>query len=299
MKICAYCTAQNRDEAIFCTRCKRPLRATPTRKDISARQVLNWFLAILVLIGLSAYLLSSRSFFRPAGAQTSTPISTWNLMAGPQPTRTQEPITPSTCVENETIKIRRGPGKQYETIDGLVYGTCFTILGRNAAASWVYIVSKKHQTGWIAASLLGDIGDLTRVSVRDYSVEANLARPTLTTAEIAHGAQVYRTQVAATNLPQSSLAHYKAPCFDMVNRIGHHVSCRLDKAHCDYLPALDGSPTFCSDRPYPDHTFTLIVLGEDWSEYDGQCIIVSGYLQVSRGALQLEAFDRSQVSFCD
>jgi hypothetical protein len=297
MKICTYCTAENRDEAIFCRRCKRALQATPTWKDTWARHRLNWLLAVFVLIGLSTYVLLSRSFLGPPASQQSTPLSTGGLTTGPLPTRTQEPITPSACAENTTVRIRRGPGTQYETIGGLVSGVCFTILGRNEEASWVYIVSEDHQTGWIAASLLNGTGSLSRVSVRDYSVVANPARPTLTTAEIAHGAQVYLTQIAATNIPQSSLSRHVVPCFDTVNRIGDHISCKLEKAYCDYFSALD-SLTSCSDRPSPDHTFTLIVLGQDWSDYEGQCIIVSGYLEVERGALQIQAFHRSQVSSC-
>lgn len=298
MKICAYCTAQNRDEAIFCTRCKRPLRAAPTRKDTSARPFLNWLLAIFLLIGSSFYLLSSRSFFAPTAAQMSTPISTLTLTAGPPPTRTQEPVTPGTCIENRTVRIRRGPGTQHETIGGLVPGTCLTILGRNEESSWVYIVSEDHQTGWVAAPLLHGIGNLSRVSLRDHTVGVSPARPTLTTSEIAHGAQAYLTEIAATNIPQSPLSRYVVPCFDTVDRVGDHISCKLDKAYCDYLPDIAGSPTSCSDRPYPDHTFTLLVLGEDWSDYDGQCLIVEGFLEVHRGALQIRALNRSQVSSC-
>jgi hypothetical protein len=298
MKICAYCTAENRDEAIFCKRCKRALQATSTRKVISASQRWNWLLAVFVLIGLAAYIFSSRSFFGLTATQGSTSLSTRDLTTGPKPTRTQEPVTPSECVEDTTVRVRRGPGTQYETIGGLVSGVCFTILGRNEEATWVYVMSDDHQTGWMAASLLNGTGSLSRVSVRDHAAGPNRARPTLTTAEIAYGAQVYLTQIAATNIPQSSLSQHAVPCFAMVDRIGDYISCRLDKAYCDYLTQIDGSYTSCSDRPYPDHTFTLIVPGEDWSDYEGQCIIVSGYLEVERGALQIQAFDRSQLSSC-
>jgi hypothetical protein len=88
------------------------------------------------------------------------------------------------------------------------------------------------------------------------------------------------------------------PCFAAVDRIGEQISCKLEKAYCDYLSDIEVSSTSCSDRPYPDHIFTLLVLGEDWSDYDGQCLIVSGFLEVNRGALQIQALDRSQVSSC-
>src|SRR5512145_2905972 len=130
------------------------LQATPTRKDISPSQRLSWLQAVFVLIGLGAYLLLSRSYFGPTATQGSTALPTGGLTVGPLPTRTQEPVTPSACVENMTARIRRGPGPQYETIGGLVSGVCFTVLGRNEESSWVYIVSDDHQTGWMTASLL-------------------------------------------------------------------------------------------------------------------------------------------------
>lgn len=290
MKKCAYCATINRDEAIFCTRCKRPLEAARTRAP-SARNTLIWILVIFVLIGLSSSLFSPRLFPGPI----PTPVATGIATAGP--TRTQEPITLNACV-SDTTRIRRGPGTQHETTGGLLSGACLTILGRNEEADWVYIVSDDHQTGWVAASLLPDAGDIGGVSVRDGTAMANSSRPTLTSAEIAHGAEIYLTEVAATTVPQSPLSRYVVPCFQTADRIGDHISCRLEKAYCDYHPADEGSPTFCSDRPYPDHSFVLMVLGEDWSEYDGQCIIVSGYLEVHRGALLIQALRPSQVSDC-
>jgi hypothetical protein len=298
MKICAYCTAKNRDEAIFCTRCKRALVATPARKEYSSRNVLNWLLAGLVLVGLSYYLFSSRSLLGLNAMEPPTATSNWTPTSGPMPTRIQEPITINTCV-SDTTRIRRSPSTQSETIGGLVSGTCLTILGRNEDASWVYMVSEDHQTGWVSASILRGAGNLNRVSVRDHHALASSARPTLTSAEIAHGAQAYLTQVAATNIPQSSLSRNVVPCFETADRIGEHISCKLERAYCDYLASAEGSPTFCTDRPYPDHTFTLMVSGEDWSDYDGQCLLISGYLQVDRGALQIEALNHSQVSTCD
>ena len=173
------------------------------------------------------------------------------------------------------------------------------MLGRNDVASWVYIVSEDHQTGWVEVSLLDDAGGINRVSVRDDSTLANTGRATLTSAEIAYGAQAYLTEVSATNLPQSPVTRYVVPCFHTASRIGEHISCRMERAVCDYLPEVEGSPTFCSDRPHPDNNFALIVFGEDWSEYDGQCIIVSGYLEIDKGVLQIQASRRDQVSVCD
>ena len=297
MKICARCTTENRDRAIFCKNCRRPLGTSQMPEDVSSRNTRVWVLVAFVLIGLSYYLFSPGLFPKQTAAQLHTPISDGMLTALPAATRTEEPIALRACV-TDTVRIRRGPGTQYETIGGLRLGTCLTILGRNDIANWVYIVSDDYQTGWVNVSLLNDAAGIDRVSVRDDSAMANTGRATLTSAEIAYGAQAYLTEVFATNRPESSITQYVVPCFDTANRIGMHISCRIERAVCDYLPALEGSPTVCNDRPSPDHNFALIVFGEDWSEYDGKCIIVSGYLEVDKGMLQIEAFRRDQVSYC-
>lgn len=295
MKTCAYCTTENRDEAIFCRRCKRPLQPARVTKDNSARNLLTWVLFMLALVGLSYYFFSSRPLPGPS-AEPTLPSGTIPA-SSPMPTRTLEPLTLRACVR-DSIHIRRGPGTQYETIGGLVSGMCLTILGRDGDAGWVFMVSDDHQTGWVAASLVSDPGGLSKVSIRDNSAVRSSSRPTLTSEEIAHGAEVYLTQVAATNIPRAPVTRYMVPCFETANRLGDHVSCRMERAYCDYLPALEGSPTVCTDRPHPDHTFTLVVFGEDWSHYDGQCIIVSGYLEVVGGMLQIEALRPDQVSTC-
>jgi Bacterial SH3 domain len=290
MKKCAYCAAENRDEAIFCSRCRRPLRSRPSPPRIAY----VWLLMVVFLIGLGSYLFSSRSSLISIARQTLTPTS--NGVQVPTPIR--EPVTILACVEAMT-RIRRGPGTNYETTGGLVPGACVTILGRNEDASWVYTVSDEDKTGWVAATILTDPSNLNRVSVRDDYAMVNPARPTLTSAEIANGAQVYLTRVAATNEAQAPLSEHVEPCFEAVNQIGKQISCKLEKAYCDFLPQAEGSPTVCIDRPAPDHTFSLVVFGQDWSEYDGQCLIISGYLEVNGGMLRIQALRRSQVSACE
>jgi hypothetical protein len=291
MKICAYCTTRNRDEAIFCSHCRRPLRATPIPRDTSLIRLL----AVLVLIGLGSYLFLSRTFPEPA---SNPSIAEGTGTPRPTPAQPREAVTLNTCVEEQT-RIRRAPSTRAETIGGLLTGTCLTILGRTADSGWVYMVSDDYQAGWVAASILPDAGDISKVSVRDSSALASSSRPTLTSAEIAHGAESYLTRVAATNLPGAPLSGYTVPCFQSADRIGDYVSCKLERAYCDFLPDLEGSPTYCSDRPAPDHTFTLTVFGMDWSDYDGQCLVVSGYLEINRGVLQIQAHKRDQISSCE
>lgn len=223
-------------------------------------------------LGILAILLSacSRSIAVPTATATSKLF----------PTRT--PAIPiklelNACVAtDEAIRIREGPGTDYEAIGGLAPGACITILGRNTDSSWVYIVTADNFTGWVAAWLLTIDGDLSKVSVQNDS-----------------------DRFVATQIPQSQSVQL---CTNIANRVDSNVTCKIETAHCVYLPDVDGSPTFCTDKPYPNHFFQFVIFGEDWSEYNGLCMIVSGLLETyfsgQEGLLQIVGHDRSQVSSC-
>jgi hypothetical protein len=150
-------------------------------------------------------------------------------------------------------------------------------LGRNTDSSWVYIETADNFTGWVAVWLLTIDGDLSKVSVQNDPDRLD----------------------AATGVPQSQSVQ---PCINIANLLGSNVTCTLETAYCVYLPEIDRSPTFCTDKPYPNHFFQFVVYGEDWSGYNGRCIIVSGllesYFDGKEGLLQIVGHDRSQVSAC-
>jgi hypothetical protein len=177
-------------------------------------------------------------------------------------------------------------------------GACLTIVGRNEEGTWAYVISEEDLTGWVSASVLTMIENIDRVSVRDDSVMVNTSRPTLTSEELAHGARVYLTHVAATNNAKEPLIEYVEPCFEAFERIGDEITCKMERAYCDYFPEVEGSPTVCVDRPAPDHNFALIALDQDWREYDGKCLVVKGLLDIDWGVLQIHALRRDQVSLC-
>ena len=184
----------------------------------------------------------------------------------------------SACVApDEAIRIREGPGTNYEAIGALAAGACITILERNPDSSWVYIQTADNFTGWVGAWLLTVEGDLSKVSVQNSSDEFAAATET---------AQAQSTQL----------------CTNIANLLGSNVTCKLETAYCIYLPDSDGNATFCTDQPYPNHFFQFIIVGEDWSDYNGQCMIVSGLLESyydgQQGLLQIIGHDRSQVSSC-
>lgn len=88
-------------------------------------------------------------------------------------------------------------------------------------------------------------------------------------------------------------------CADLADQVGRTVTCVIGQAHCSYRKDIDGAPTFCNDAPYPTHDFTLLVWGQDWSDFDGRCLVVSGFLSRFEGQPQIVAESRSQVSICD
>ena len=103
------------------------------------------------------------------------PTSTRALV--PLPTLTPGHTLPATpglvslqgCVTDSAIRIRQGPGTDFEVMGGLVSGTCMQILGRNQDASWVYIVTEENEAGWVAAWLLTIDGDVNGIAVRSAS----------------------------------------------------------------------------------------------------------------------------------
>ena len=81
---------------------------------------------------------------------------------------------------------------------------------------------------------------------------------------------------------------------------GSSTTCRIDHAYCSYQPNVSGNPTFCNDAPYPNNDFTFLVWGQDWSDLDGRCLIVTGTVSLYKGMPQIEAQSRSQVmEYCD
>jgi len=73
---------------------------------------------------------------------------------------------------------------------------------------------------------------------------------------------------------------------------------RLDPAYCTYEPEVSGSPTFCNDQPYPNHTFTMVVWDQDWSYLDGKCIVVEGEIEIYEGRPEIIAESLDQVYEC-
>lgn len=81
--------------------------------------------------------------------------------------------------------------------------------------------------------------------------------------------------------------------------VGETVTIKIEKAYCSYRPDVNGAPTFCNDQPFPNHTFTLITWGRDWTDLDGKCVYIEGEVEVYKGKYEIIADSRDQVIICD
>jgi len=79
-----------------------------------------------------------------------------------------------------------------------------------------------------------------------------------------------------------------------------YVTCRIQKAYCSYQPSVNGQPTYCNDAPYPDHSFTYLVWGQDVSYLNGHCLLVKGEISYYNGKPQITWNNNSGfVGYCD
>lgn len=277
----------------------QPARTTTQpQKDNSARN------ALFCVIGISAVLVFLGFNGSYHSSNTSTPTRTLIPTRTPNrnsvmPTATPKPISLKACVTNSTIRVRRGPGTDFEVIDGIVSGTCMQIVARNQDSTWVYMVSEDNITGWVNASLLTIDGKVNRVSIRSVAEVSNSALATkIPPTAILQPTTTRKAFVFASSTARPALNAFIPLCSQTANRNGDLVTCKIERAYCDYLPDVDGSPTFCNDRPYPNQNFALVVFGENWNDYDGFCIIVTGRVYLYGGVAQILASSRSQVSYC-
>jgi len=201
-------------------------------------------------------------------------IASDNPPAVAQPLVTTEPAALEGCVTNPTTLIRKSPDADAEAVTGIVAGTCIAILERNADSTWLHVRIKDNLTGWV---------NVRYVKIKPPPIPVT----------------VVNTSPAPTDTPS---VENIPPCSQFANQINSNVTCKLEQASCQYRSDIGGNPSFCSDRPAPDYIFELTVQGQDWSDFDGHCLIVSGFLEAKfdgqKAWLQMLENSRSQVSDC-
>ena len=151
----------------------------PITKPVVMRAILTPGVILLVIgLILVAVLMALSPLFAAIWTPERSTVAETEI---PLPTSTLTPtfLSIRACVTDSAIHIRRGPGTQYESIGGMVSGTCMWVLSRNPESSWVYIATEDNMAGWVAVSLLTIDGDVTRLSVRGVS-EDGAVTPTPT-----------------------------------------------------------------------------------------------------------------------
>lgn len=96
------------------------------------------------------------------------------------------------------------------------------------------------------------------------------------------------------------------PSGQAINYIGTETCVEVARADCSYRPDVNGQPTFCNDAPYPTHSFTAVIWGDNrgnWLTlpeqlYDGKCVDFTGLVTSYRGKPQIELTGPLQASFC-
>ena len=79
---------------------------------------------------------------------------TRTLVSAQQPTPVPPPPSNIGTVPGLRLNMRQGPGVTYDIIRVLAQGERVTILGRNAAATWLKVVASGNAQGWVYATLL-------------------------------------------------------------------------------------------------------------------------------------------------
>jgi hypothetical protein len=88
------------------------------------------------------------------------------------------------------------------------------------------------------------------------------------------------------------------PSGDAVNFIGEVITVHVDVSYCAYKPEVTGAPTFCNDQPFPNHTFTYLMWGVDLSQFDAQCVLVTGEIVEYDGKPQIVVENEDQIMPC-
>jgi SH3-like domain-containing protein len=252
------------------------------------------FYKICLLSVLSLILL----FLLSCTENPSTPISiTPTKTKVVIPTKTPIPQISIGTVKVDSINVRSGPDKSFEIIGFINKGGEFYILDDeydNGNNKWLKIPLAKNAFGWV-------YGEQYYVNQKWVNVDDVIRTEIINL----HGTAIFNTLVGyargtsnSNSNEQPTLNQNYLLCANTNSYLGQVVTCKIPKAYCSYQPSASGSPTFCNDKPYPNHNFTLVVFGEDWSDYDGKCLLVTGLITSYIGLPQINATNRSQVASC-
>ncbi len=217
--------------------------------------------------------------------KTKTPIPSRTPSISNHPARMQE--VDYRCSNTTGINIRSGPGLNYDVVGWLLEGECVVVIETSLDGGWA-----KTDQGWLGTYYLVS----SNGPISTQQIPTTQSTPTKT--------PIPTRTVSPTRIPTSIPTTKPIPteaimqCWQAYKYVGSWQTCKIIRAYCVFRPDVNEDPTFCNDAPYPNHDFTLVVWGQNWSDYDGKCLIVSGYISMFEGKPQIVAESRSQVSSC-
>ncbi len=215
------------------------------------------------------------------------------------PTNTQIPIspTPMSGCATANVRVRSEPNTSSTILGGLPTGTCVSVIKTNSEKTWLWI-SSDNISGWVSSDYISFGGQQKDILPVDESESSPILSPTFAMPPTSTSLPPPTTTPRKTSTPISTATKSILLCSNTRMYAGSYVTCMIPTAYCDYRPDVNGSPTFCDDRPYPNNNFQLVAWGTDWSVYDGKCIVVTGTVSIYSGKAQIEGYSRSQVSYC-
>jgi uncharacterized protein YraI len=230
---------------------------------------------------------------QPPRPSTAVPIATSIALL---PTPTAFMPLPG-CVEGANLRVRSEPNTHSNVLGGLMNGTCVSVQGVNSSGDWAYMYSG-NLAGWVSLSYLVVKGNLAALPVLDQVAGGGGVAAAPQATSVAQSSPMPLPGTERPTYTSAPAAPAVLQCADTFSEIGQFVSCEIPRASCAYHPEIKGSPTFCNYPPYPDHQFTLLVWGSDWSDLDGQCVIVKGLVVYYQGKPEIEARSRSDIGSC-
>lgn len=224
-------------------------------------------------------------------ALTPTPSPTVRLQPTSFPTRIAIPsatISPfaQACVVVSSLRVRSGPGTQYQIEDGFQRGECVSIDAKNSAATWARIANSDL---WLSVAHLDITGSISQL-------------PAKTPGRVISQQSVGNNSPTKGVQSSSPTSTAKVSDFGFIyadeasNYYGETRTVRIDYAHCDYYTDLD--VTFCNDKEYPNHNFTMLRWNKNWFRYDGLCLLVTGKITPFEGKPQIIVSSISEIKIC-
>lgn len=179
------------------------------------------------------------------------------------------------------VNVYATPEFSVDVIGKIDYGVAVTATGRSSDSKFVLISLSGHK-GWISDCDIVSEQNLGLLPVVSYT-----------------GSKWGSYALSESSSGSSSNSGNLISSTQASSYVGQVVTVRLNHAYCSYQASSNGSPTFCNDKPYPTHDFTLLVWGQDWEFFDGACLLVTGKITLYEGKAQIEAVTKSQVEYCD